>query len=218
MGTYHKGNCSVSDKTKQKILGAAGKVFARGGYRAMTLRQVTHEAKVNLAAVNYHFGSKLNLVRALLRDRFEPINQQRHHLLDQQIEAHAPNPVPVPIIYDTLFRPLFTGIGYASDKDTNLIQIIGRALTESAEFMRGLHKEFFADLSKRYMNEIQRSCPELTPEQIQYRFFLSVSTMIGIIIEQVRLETLSDGKLDGNNLDIILNELTTFVVAGFQQR
>ena len=218
MGTSHKGNCSVSDKTRQRILGAAGKVFARGGYRAMTLRQVTHEAKVNLAAVNYHFGSKLNLMRALLRDRFEPINQQRHHLLDQQIEAHSPNPVPLSIIYDTLFRPLFTGIGSASDKDTNLIKIIGRAITEPAEFMRGLHKEFFADLSKRFMNEIQRSCPELSPEQIQYRFFLSVSAMIGTVIEQVRLETVSDGKLDGNNLDIILKELTTFVVAGFQQR
>ena len=218
MGTSHEGNCSVSDKTRQRILGAAGKVFARGGYRAMTLRQVTHEAKVNLAAVNYHFGSKLNLMRALLRDRFEPINQQRHHLLDQQIEAHSPNPVPLPIIYDTLFRPLFTGIGSASDKDTNLIKIIGRAITEPAEFMRGLHKEFFADLSKRFMNEIRRSCPELSPEQIQYRFFLSVSAMIGTVIEQVRLETVSDGKLDGNNLDIILKELTTFVVAGFQQR
>ena len=218
MGTSHKGNCSVSDKTKQKILGAAGKVFARGGYRAMTLRQVTHEAKVNLAAVNYHFGSKLNLMRALLRDRFEPINQQRHLLLDQQIEAHAPDPVPLSVIYDTLFRPLFTDISSASDDDANLVQIIGRALTEPAEFMRGLHKEFFADLSKRFMNEIQRSCPELSTEQIQYRFFLSVSTMIGIVIEQVRLETISDGKLDGKNLDIILNELTTFVVAGFQQR
>ena len=218
MGISRKGNCSVSDKTRQRILGAAGKVFAQGGYRAMTLRQVTHEAKVNLAAVNYHFGSKLNLMRALLRDRFEPINQQRHHLLDQQIEAHSPNPVPLPIIYDTLFRPLFTGIGSASDKDTNLIKIIGRAITEPAEFMRGLHKEFFADLSKRFMNEIRRSCPELSPEQIQYRFFLSVSAMIGTVIEQVRLETVSDGKLDGNNLDIILKELTTFVVAGFQQR
>ena len=122
------------------------------------------------------------------------------------------------MIYDTLFRPLFTGIGSASENDTSLIQIIGRALTEPAEFMRSLHKEFFADLSKRFMSEIQRSCPELSPEQIQYRFFLSVSTMIGTVIEQVRLETISDGKLDGKNLDIILNELTTFVVAGFQQR
>ena len=218
MKTSCKGKCSVSDKTRQKILSATGKVFAQGGYRAMTLRLVTHEAKVNLAAVNYHFGSKLNLMRALLRDRFEPINQQRHRLLDQQIEAHAPDPVPLPVIYDTLFRPLFTGIGSTTNKDNNLIQIIGRALTEPAEFMRGLHKEFFADISKRFMSEIQRSCPELSPEQIQYRFFLSVSTMIGTVIEQVRLETISDGKLDGKNLDIILNELTTFVVAGFQQR
>ena len=217
METSPNGNCSVSDKTRQRILGAAGKVFAQGGYRAMTLRQVTHEAKVNLAAVNYHFGSKMNLMCALLRDRFEPINQQRRQLLDQQVEAHAPDPVPLSIIYDTLFRPLFTGIGSASDNDTNLIQIIGRALTEPAEFMRGLHKEFFADLSKRFMSEIQRSCPELSPEQIQYRFLLSVSTMIGIVIEQVHLETISDGKLDGKNLDIILNELNTFVVAGFQQ-
>ena len=189
MGTSPKGNCSVSEKTRQRILGAAGKVFAQGGYRAMTLRQVTHEAKVNLAAVNYHFGSKMNLMRALLRDRFEPINQQRRQLLDQQVKAHAPDPVPLSIIYDTLFRPLFTGIGSASDNDTNLIQIIGRALTEPAEFIRGLHKEFFADLSKRFMSEIQRSCPELSPEQIQYRFFLSVSTMIGTVIEQVHLET-----------------------------
>ena len=217
METSPNGNCSVSDKTRQRILGAAGKVFAQGGYRAMTLRPVTHEAKVNLAAVNYHFGSKMNLMCALLRDRFEPINQQRRQLLDQQVEAHAPDPVPLSIIYDTLFRPLFTGIGSASDNDTNLIQIIGRALTEPAEFMRGLHKEFFADLSKRFMSEIQRSCPELSPEQIQYRFLLSVSTMIGIVIEQVHLETISDGKLDGKNLDIILNELNTFVVAGFQQ-
>ena len=217
MGTSRKGNCSVSEKTRQRILGAAGKVFAQGGYRAMTLRQVTHEAKVNLAAVNYHFGSKMNLMRALLRDRFEPINQQRRQLLDQQVKAHAPDPVPLSIIYDTLFRPLFTGIGSASDNDTNLIQIIGRALTEPAEFIRGLHKEFFADISKRFMSEIQRSCPELSPEQIQYRFFLSVSTMIGTVIEQVHLETISDGKLDGKNLDIILNELNTFVVAGFQQ-
>ena len=218
MKTPKKDERSVSDKTRQKILSATGKVFAQGGYRAMTLRQVTREAKVNLAAVNYHFGSKLNLMRALLRDRFEPINQQRQRLLNQQIEAHAPDPVPLTTIYDTLFRPLFTGIGSASVNDTSLIQIIGRALTEPAEFMRGLHKEFFADLSKCFMDEIHRSCPELSPEQIQYRFFLSVSTMIGTVIEQVRLETISDGKLDGKNLDKILHELTTFVVAGFQQR
>jgi hypothetical protein len=67
------------------------------------------------------------------------------------------------------------------------------------------------------MHEIQRSCPHLSKTQIQYRFFLAVSTMIGTVVEQVRLETISGGKLTGQNLDKILYEMTAFVVAGFQQ-
>jgi len=218
MKPSQKAENSVSDKTRQRILRAAGKIFAQGGYRAMTLREVTHEANVNLAAVNYHFGSKKNLMRALMRDRFEPINLQRLELLDENIAANTPDPVPLEAIYDALFRPLFTGIESAPVNDTTLMQIIGRALTEPADFMRSLHKEFFAELSQRFMHEIKRCCPELSQEQLQYRFFLSISTMIGTVIEQVRLETISDGKLDGTNLDTILHELIAYVVAGFRQK
>lgn len=184
----------------------------------MTLREVTKEAGVNLAAVNYHFGSKMNLMRALLRERFEPINQQRLLQLEEGIADHAPNPVPLEDIYDALFRPLFTGIESAPVNDNTLMQIIGRALTEPADFMRGMHRELFAELSERFMKEIHRSCPDLSEAELQYRFFLSVSTMIGTVIEQVRLETISGGKLDGNNLDKILQEMTAFVVAGFRQQ
>jgi AcrR family transcriptional regulator len=209
---------SVSDTTRLRILRAAEKSFGRGGYRSMTLREVTQEAKVNLAAVNYHFGSKSNLMRALIRERFEPINQQRLKLLAERVEACSPNPVPLNEIYDALFRPLFAGVESAPVNDNSLMQIIGRALTEPADFMRSLHKEFFAELSATFIREIQRSCPDLSEEQLHYRFFLSISTMIGTIIEQVRLENISRGKLDATNLDRILQELTDFVVAGFQQK
>jgi AcrR family transcriptional regulator len=213
-----KSESSVSEKTRTRILRAAEKIFARGGYRAMTLRDVTNEANVNLAAVNYHFGSKTNLMHALIRERFEPINQQRLTLLAERVDAHGLKAVPLTEIYNALFRPLFTGMESAPANDTTLIQIIGRALTEPADFMRTLHKEFFAELLQTFMREIKRSCPELSQEQLQYRFFLSISTMIGTVIEQVRLEGISGGKLDGTNLDRILKELTNFVVAGFMQK
>ena len=71
---------------------AAEKIFAYGGYRAMALREVTKEARVNLAAVNYHFGSKSGLMRAIVRHRFEPINRERLRLLDASIEQHHPSP------------------------------------------------------------------------------------------------------------------------------
>jgi hypothetical protein len=157
-------------------------------------------------------------MRALIRERFEPINQQRLKLLAERVETHAPDPVPLAEIYDALFRPLFTGVESAPVNDNSLMQIIGRALTEPADFMRSLHKEFFAELSAAYMHEIQRTCPKLTQEQLHYRFFLSISTMIGTVIEQVRLENISGGKLDATNLDRILQELTDYVVAGFEQK
>lgn len=218
MKSPKKPEGSVSDKTRKRILRAAEKIFAHGGYRAMTLRDVTSQAKVNLAAVNYHFGSKSNLLRALIRERFEPINQQRLELLAERVAAHAPKAVPLAEIYDALFRPLLTRIESAPTDDSTLMQIIGRAQTEPADFMRSLHKEVFAELSNTFMREIQRSCPKLSEEQIQYRFFLSISTMIGTAIEQVRLENISSGKLNSTNLDKILEELTNFVVAGFQQK
>ena len=68
MPSTHKASKSVAKKTRLRILAAAEKVFAQRGYRAMTLREVTKQAGVNLAAVNYHFGSKTNLMRALLRN------------------------------------------------------------------------------------------------------------------------------------------------------
>lgn len=209
---------SVSDRTRKRIIKAAEKIFARGGYRAMTLREVTNEARVNLAAVNYHFGSKSNLMRSIIRERFEPINKERLRLLDLKIEEHAPHPVPLEEIYDCLFRPLFAGVASASASETTIMQIIGRALTEPADFTRNLHKEFFVELSLRYMTEIKRACPELSQEDLQYRFFISISTMIGTVIEQVRLENISGGKLSGGNLDRLLSELTAFVVAGFKQK
>ena len=184
----------------------------------MTLREVTKEADVNLAAVNYHFGSKSNLMHEMIRERFEPINKERLRQLNQAIEKYAPNPVPLEEVFDALFRPLFTGAGSVPVNDTILIKILGRALTEPADFMRNMHKEFFVELSMRFIQQTKRSCPALSQEDLQYRFFLSVSTMLGTIIEQVRLEGISGGKLDGSNLDRILNELTAYVAAGFKQK
>ncbi|NBB79742.1 MAG: TetR family transcriptional regulator [Verrucomicrobia bacterium] len=207
----------TADQTALRILAAAEKIFARGGYRAMTLREVTREAKVNLAAVNYHFGSKSNLMRAIIRERFEPINVERLRLLDQSIQAHSPAPVPLAEIFDALLRPMFFFGNNSSKGGPSLTQIIGRALAEPADLLRNLHREFFEELSRRFMAELRRSCPDLDETTLQYRFFLSINTMIGTFIDQVCLEAISGGKLSHVDSDRMLRELTDFTVAGFQQ-
>lgn len=211
----HKG--ATADRTARRILRSAEKIFANGGYRAMTLREVTREAKVNLAAVNYHFGSKSNLMRAIIRDRFEPINAERLESLNAAKRQYTPGPIPLSVIFDCLFRPMFSVSGSALAKETSLVRITGRALAEPADLLRDLHREFFEELSRQFMAEIARTRPDLDETALQYRFFLSISTMIGTLIDQVCLESISSGKLSAVDTDRILRELTTYVVAGFDQ-
>lgn len=206
-----------ADKTCSDIMRAAEQLFAQKGFRAMTLRDVTREAQVNLAAVNYHFGSKRNLMLAVIRKRFEPINVERLKQLDALSDQHAPPPIPPHLIFDALIRPLFESANKETGPDYGLMQLIGRAITEPADFISTLHKELFAELSQRFMAELQRSCPELPATAHHYRFFFTLSTMIGAIIEQVLLKDLSEDTLDPTDFDTLIDELIAFCVAGYIQ-
>ena len=66
----------AQSETVERILDAAEQLFAEKGFSETSLRLITSKAGVNLAAVNYHFGSKDALFQAVLVRRVEPLNQQ----------------------------------------------------------------------------------------------------------------------------------------------
>src|SRR5580692_187637 len=74
--------------TKTRILDAAEKLFGKNGFDATSLRDITADADVNLAAVNYHFQTKDSLIDAVIARRIEPVNRKRLELL----ESAGPNP------------------------------------------------------------------------------------------------------------------------------
>ena len=90
--------------TKTRILDAAEKLFAERGFSETSLRLITSKAEVNLASVNYHFGSKKELIRAVLArylDVFMPsaaIEINRLH--------HAPEHASLNEIFSALIKPL----------------------------------------------------------------------------------------------------------------
>lgn len=200
--------------TCEQITQAAERIFAEKGYRAMTLREVTAEAGVNLAAVNYHFGCKRDLMVAVLRARMEPVNTERLRRLYAHIEQHAPQPVPLAEIFDCLFRPIFE-TARSSKGDVCFTEIIGRAIVEPAEFMTSMHKELFADLVQVFLGELKRSCPELSESEIGFRFYLAVSSMIGVMTDKSRLGNFTAGKFSSTDVDTIVEQLVAYTVAGF---
>ena len=75
--------------TKERILDAAETLFAQYGFGGTSLRQVTSQADVNIAAVNYHFGSKENLVNEVFRRRMDEMSAQRLSRLQEAVKAEG---------------------------------------------------------------------------------------------------------------------------------
>ena len=91
--------------TKKKLLDTAEKLFGEKGFEATSLRDITTEAQVNLAAVNYHFRSKRALMRAVFARRLEPLNQKRLALLETCMAARANGPPDLERLVEALVAP-----------------------------------------------------------------------------------------------------------------
>src|SRR5512142_1768362 len=93
--------------TRELILDAAERLFMEHGFDGTSMRVVTGEAGVNLAAANYHFGSKEVLMQEVLRRRLDVINQERLRQLDEAEAKAGGKPLKPSVIVDCFFGTLF---------------------------------------------------------------------------------------------------------------
>src|SRR5712664_2084310 len=117
----------ASADTKTRILDAAELLFMEHGFEATSLRQLTSAAGVNLAAVNYHFGSKEELFQAVLTRRLDPMNHDRIELL-QKVEREAAGKALSCV--KILFAMLIPALRLARDErrgGKNFLRLVGRA-------------------------------------------------------------------------------------------
>src|SRR5258708_4104116 len=113
--------------TKDRILNTAERLFARDGFEATSLRAITAEADVNLAAVNYHFQSKEALVEAVIGRRMGPVTARRLAMLDAYEASAGDAPLSIEKVMDAFFRPVVEMVGGNAHE---FVPLIGRLYTE----------------------------------------------------------------------------------------
>ena len=91
---------------KTRILDAAEALFAQYGFDAVTLRQITKLAGVDVALANYHFGPKRDLFNAVLERRADVLNNARHTALDECLAAAGDEAPTVDAIIEAYLGPL----------------------------------------------------------------------------------------------------------------
>lgn len=191
--------------TKERILDAAEKLFGHNGFEATSLRDITTEAGVNLAAVNYHFQSKESLFDAVIARRMEPVHRKRMEMLD----AAGPNPTVEQILLAFL-NPLF------ERQPPEVVALMGQVLATPDLFVRQFFKKHLASATHRFVGALSKALPDLSKTDVMWRLHFTAGAMAHLLARGPVLPEISEGLLDLSDRAAVLARLVTFAAAGFR--
>ncbi len=192
----------MSVSTRDRILDIAERLFAEQGFHVATLRQITQEAGANLAAVNYHFGSKQALMRAIFKRRLDALNAARMRQLDQALETDPP---ALEAVLDAFVQPAlaFTRGGDAGGQ--RFMQLLLRAFADRDTDLHQAMRQEYAHVMRRFADAIGRALPDADPERLRQQLDFIVGALTLTMAESALKDT-----------RIIAGELVRFAAAGLR--
>ena len=206
----------TSADTKTRILDAAEQLFMEHGFEATSLRQLTAAAGVNLAAVNYHFGSKEELFQAVLTRRLDPMNQERIELLDR-VERDAGGKPPQ--VEKVIFAMLAPALRLARDEERggkNFLRLLGRAYADPAPFIRQFLSAQYADMIGRYKEAFARALPHLPRQELTWRLHFVMGALSYTSAGTDALKLIAQVGSERDTDELLLQRLAPFLVAGLK--
>jgi AcrR family transcriptional regulator len=201
--------------TKQKILDAAEYLFACEGYRGTSLRAITGKARVNLASVNYHFGSKTSLLEAVIRRRILPLNQLRMKRLEQ-VREEALNRGKKPAVKAVLLAFIEPTLLFmeSSTGARNFVTFIGRSFTDPDDTVRKVFLRFIKQLFQLLFKTLCEALPNQRRDVIFWRLHFTMGSLFhtmhvsgNITVGPKDIRT----NIDSHSL---INQIIPFVTAG----
>ena len=168
----------ASVETKTRILDAAEKLFAEKGLDATSHRDLTRAAGVNLAAVNYHFGSKQAVLAAVFERRIGPINAERMARLE---EAERGGDADLASILRAFLWPAFERIGRTQREHADFMRLVGRTHGETSEDVRACFIHQFDEVFERFSEALSRSTG-LPRAMAQLRLRFVIGSMAHLLV------------------------------------
>ena len=201
-----------TNNTKELILDVAERLFAGRGFAGTSLRSVVSEAGVNLAAVHYHFGSKEELFRAVVKRFADPIVEQELALLHQlQVLSEVPS---VEAILTAVLRPNLELLARDQDKLVVRAQLMGRCRTEPEPIQTIAAQEFTMSI-EAFVDVLQRTLPEQSRSQLYWKLDLVIAVLIRVQSEAGQTYALLKST-DPEDIQTAIEQLVKFLSPGMR--
>ncbi len=207
---------ATNTDTRDRILDAAERLFVEYGFDGTSMRMITSTANANLAAVNYHFGSKDALVQEVFRRRLTALNQRRLAALDR-LEADAcGEPLKPSRIVEAFFGNALALAADTEQGGCTFMRLLARTYNEPNAFVRQFLAEEYAEVMDRFLGALFRALPEVPRAEILWRFHFMIGAMAFAIAGLGGLSELIDDTPQDDDPARLLPRLMSFLLGGLR--
>ncbi|MDQ7730009.1 TetR/AcrR family transcriptional regulator [Halomonas sp. SpR8] len=163
--------------TVTRILDTAEVLFAERGFAETSLRNITSKARVNLAAVNYHFGSKKALIQAVFSRYLDPFTQRFHTALDELETQHAGRVIPLETLLESMAS---TVLAVPAERNSLKVfmRLLGLAYSQAQGHLRRHIQQEYGDVFTRFTELVRQATPDLPDAERFWRLHFMLGTVI----------------------------------------
>lgn len=198
---------------KELILEAAERLFAERGFNGVSLRQITSEAGVDVALVQYYFGSKQRLFDLLLQRRAEVLNEERAVALDRVLAEH--DPAPVEAIVDAFTRPLLERIVGPDPSWRSYFGMLAQ-VNNNPQWGGKTMSRHFDPLVRRFIDALRDALPGSDEADLYWSYHFLSGALTLTFADTKRIDGLSGGLCQSADFEAVHERLVPFVSAGFR--
>ncbi|ADB34884.1 transcriptional regulator, TetR family [Kribbella flavida DSM 17836] len=199
------------ESTRERLLNIAEQRFGEGGYEGTSLRAITVAAAANIAAVNYHFGSKEALLRAAVARAMAPVNTERRRRLDQMEATGQPTAEQ---LIRAFIEPGLDLVLRRGERGAIVARFIGRVAFDPSRRIRELYAAEADPIEARYLAALQTALPRAAPESVAFGYV----NMLGLLaLHQSQALSRAPGTEDVDDPSKLAENLIAFLVAAFDR-
>ncbi len=201
--------------TKDKLLNSAEVLFAEQGFSETSLRLITTVADVNLAAVNYHFGSKKELIQSVIDRFFIDFTEHLEKEFDKLLKKNGG--LTTAIILQSLLGPMLHLNEIRPDGAATFMRLLGRAYTESQGHIKKFLTEKYSHLLAQFTTLVHKANPTLDDNDIFWRLHFMLGTLVFALAGHQALSDIAEADLNEKvDTEGILQRLIPFLTAAMQ--
>ena len=159
----------TDDGTALRILDAAERLFADRGYAAVSMRMITGESGVNLAAANYHYGTKARLFEAVFARRIVPINEDRLRRLEEIARRTLDRETRARSIVEAYVRPILSCCETDEAGDSFVvIKMLAKVILDLTQHVHFV--SYYDEMRRTFVSAIHQCLPELSEDEVIFRY------------------------------------------------